>query len=270
MSNWKISIPYPFTGHYRVSQHFGENAQYYSQWNLPGHNGIDFATPTGTPILAVAPGIVTQVRNDDTGYGHHVRVVHTASNGKRFEAIYGHFSQNIVQAADENGNPTVVQAGTVLGLSGNTGNSTGPHLHFEIRPESEVSPGTFVGGAYAVDPEPFFMDYVAGDPVDILYSARVLADYGLVIRSQPYKTDFNRIGINLKGAVLDIVEEETDAQGNLWVRINSTVQQWSCWAMGGVTFLEKIEAVDQPDPPPVELTDKEKLNILWAKYLEEN
>jgi murein DD-endopeptidase MepM/ murein hydrolase activator NlpD len=63
--------------------------------------------------------------------------------GVRFEAIYAHFSQKMVSP----GQP--VEVGTVLGLSGNTGNSTGPHLHFEIRPESTVQPGTVVSGAYA-------------------------------------------------------------------------------------------------------------------------
>ena len=264
---WKISIPYPFTPgeYYRVSQRFGENPQYYAQWNLPGHNGIDFACPTGTRIIAVAPGKVTQVRTDDTGYGHHVRVAHEVG-GVRFEAIYGHFSQNMVSPGQ------TVEVGTVLGLSGNTGNSTGPHLHFEIRPESTVQPGTFVSGAYAVDPEPFFVAYTPDQtPAAVLYTARVLPWDGLIIRSQPYVTTANRIGVHLQGAVIDVVEETTDAQGNTWVRANSTVQQWSCWGIGTRVWLEKVEGTDRLNlsmPVIEEPSDEEKLDVLWDAHPE--
>lgn len=265
---WKVSIPYPFVPgeYYRVSQHFGENPQYYSQWGLSGHNGIDFACPTGTRIIAVAPGQVTQVRTDDTGYGHHVRVVHEV-DGVRFTAIYAHFSRNMVEVGQQ------VELGTVLGLSGNTGNSTGPHLHFEIRPESEVHPGTFVSGAYAVDPEPFFVAYTPDQtPAAILYAARVLPVYGLVIRSTPYVTVANRIGVHLQGAVFDVVEETTDEQGNKWVRANSTVRQWSCWGMNGNVWLEKIDAqsVIDPTPEPVEVEPSMELKVemLWIYHPE--
>jgi len=244
--SWRVEIPFPFMPgeYYQVSQRFGENPQYYGQWGLPGHNGIDFACPTGTRIVSVAPGQVTQVRTDATGYGHHVRVAHTASNGRKFEAIYGHFSKNMVEPGQ------MVAYGTILGLSGNTGNSTGPHLHFEIRPESEAAPGTFVSGAYAVNPEPLFVAYIENKPAEVLYSVKVLPWDGLVIRSQPYVTSFNRIGVRLQGAVFDVVEETTDAQGNKWVRANSTVQQWSCWGIGSNVWLEVVSALPEPEPEP--------------------
>jgi hypothetical protein len=263
--SWKISIPFPFVPgeYYRVSQRFGENPQYYSQWGLAGHNGIDFACPTGTRILAVAPGQVTQVRTDGTGYGHHVRVAHTAF-GKRFEAIYAHFSQNMVEPGQ------TVEVGTVLGLSGNTGNSTGPHLHFEIRPESQAAPGTFVSGAFAVDPEPFFVAYTPDQtPAAVLYAVKVLPWDGLVIRSQPLVNNANRIGVRLAGAVFEVVEETVDAGGNKWVRANSTVQQWSCWGLGGNVWLAVVSAVTPPEVVvPDVLSDAEKLEALWIHHPE--
>jgi murein DD-endopeptidase MepM/ murein hydrolase activator NlpD len=84
------------------------------------HNGIDIAIPEGTPIKAVAPGVVVYsgVRS---GYGYTVLIEH--DNG--MITIYGHNSRLLVAQ----GQP--VDAETTIALSGNTGRSTGPHLHFE-------------------------------------------------------------------------------------------------------------------------------------------
>lgn len=92
---------------------------------LHGYNGIDIGTPVGTPIMASANGTVTVARNYgyNGGYGQYIVISHP--NGT--QTVYGHLSAVIVSQGQ-----TVVQ-GQVIGYSGNTGKSTGAHLHFEIR-----------------------------------------------------------------------------------------------------------------------------------------
>lgn len=117
-------MKYPVPQQYiaRVSQSFGVNYQNYARFGLLGHNGIDFAVPQGTPVFSLDDGTVTESQNDPSGYGLYVKVVHSWG-----ESIYGHLSaQSVSRGAS-------VIAGAQVGLSGNTGNSTGPHLHFGVR-----------------------------------------------------------------------------------------------------------------------------------------
>lgn len=87
------------------------------------HYGTDIKLNTGDTIRSVFDGIVRIRKNDPKGYGLYVVVRH--KNG--LETLYGHMSKQLVEVGDE------VKAGQVLGLGGNTGRSTGPHLHFETR-----------------------------------------------------------------------------------------------------------------------------------------
>lgn len=96
----------------------------------PGHEGIDYGVPVGTPIQATAGGTVTQAANTDPGgYGNEVDIDH----GGGWSSRYGHLSAFAVQHGQ------TVQQGSVIGASGGApgapgaGNATGPHLHFEIR-----------------------------------------------------------------------------------------------------------------------------------------
>jgi murein DD-endopeptidase MepM/ murein hydrolase activator NlpD len=88
----------------------------------PGHNGLDIAVPVGTPIQTTMDGQVVHAGWNNQGYGNLVIV----ENGE-YRTYYAHLSSIPVSVGD------TVQAGTTIGLSGNTGNSTGPHLHYEIR-----------------------------------------------------------------------------------------------------------------------------------------
>ena len=84
------------------------------------HNGIDIAIPEGTPVNAVAPGVVVY-SGQRSGYGYTVLIEH--DNG--MITLYGHNSRLLVAQGQ------FVDDGTTIALSGNTGRSTGPHLHFE-------------------------------------------------------------------------------------------------------------------------------------------
>ncbi|MBU6370726.1 MAG: peptidoglycan DD-metalloendopeptidase family protein [Patescibacteria group bacterium] len=92
---------------------------------LHGYNAVDIGTPVGTRVYAAAGGeiIISRSSGWNGGYGHYIAIAHP--NGT--ETVYGHLSANYVSVGEE------VYQGEQIGLSGNTGNSTGPHLHFEVR-----------------------------------------------------------------------------------------------------------------------------------------
>jgi len=92
---------------------------------IHGYNGVDIGAPAGAPIVAAAAGqvIVSRGAGWNGGYGNYIVIKH----GNGTQTLYAHNSQNIVYTGD-----TVVQ-GQVIGYVGNTGKSTGSHLHFEVR-----------------------------------------------------------------------------------------------------------------------------------------
>ena len=92
-----------------------------------GHSGMDLAVPTGTSVRAALPGTVTVSTYNQGGYGYYVMIDH----GNGLSTLYGHNSQLLAQVGQ------TVEAGDVIALSGSTGRSTGPHLHFEVRINGE-------------------------------------------------------------------------------------------------------------------------------------
>ncbi|RKN47248.1 M23 family peptidase [Streptomyces hoynatensis] len=100
------------------------------------HTGIDFPVSWGTPVMAATDGTIRTQWN--VSYGN--MLILTAPDGT--ETWYCHLSSTVYQSGS-------VQAGTVIAYSGNSGNSTGPHLHFEVRP----------GGGSAIDPLPWLREH---------------------------------------------------------------------------------------------------------------
>ncbi|WP_204163918.1 M23 family metallopeptidase [Nocardioides solisilvae] len=119
---------------YRLSATFGMSS---SLWSTV-HTGLDFAAPSGTPLRAVANGTITEVGYDGS-YGN--KTVLTLEDGT--ELWYCHQASMHVSVGDQ------VAGGDVIGTVGSTGNSTGPHLHLEIRP----------GGGGPVDPYASLMEH---------------------------------------------------------------------------------------------------------------
>ncbi|MFF0293545.1 M23 family metallopeptidase [Kitasatospora sp. NPDC004615] len=123
----RFSLPVALRG---LSAVFGQPGAHWAA----RHTGIDFPVPSGTPVLAVTDGTVSTRWHP--AYGRMATV--TAPDGTR--TVYGHLrSYRILHGP--------VRAGDVIGWSGNTGNSTGPHLHFEVRPDGDVP----------VDPVPWLL-----------------------------------------------------------------------------------------------------------------
>lgn len=91
------------------------------------HSGVDLAVAEGTPVYAADNGKVIVAEDSGNGYGNYIIIDH--QNG--FKTLYGHNSELLVSVGD------IVAKGDKIALSGNTGNSTGPHLHFEIHVNDE-------------------------------------------------------------------------------------------------------------------------------------
>lgn len=117
-----ITYRQPFKGDYPITQRYGELIPDVTYKDRP-HTGIDYACPVGTGILASADGNVKYSGYEKTGYGNWIVIEH--EKGKC--TLYAHLSERNVFENQK------VRQGDVIGLSGSTGNSTGPHLHFEAR-----------------------------------------------------------------------------------------------------------------------------------------
>ena len=98
------------------------------------HNGMDIAAPYGTRVQAAASGRVIRVSYNG-GLGRYVQIRHADG----FETVYGHLSRQLVSVGD------IVEQGQTIGREGSTGQSTGPHLHFEIRKDGRaLNPQSYV------------------------------------------------------------------------------------------------------------------------------
>ena len=105
----------------RVTSEFGYRRDPFTG-KLKGHTGMDLAVPTGTPVRAALPGTVT-VSQYNSSYGYYVMIDH----GDGLSTLYAHNSKLVAKVGD------TVEAGDIVSVSGSTGRSTGPHLHFEVR-----------------------------------------------------------------------------------------------------------------------------------------
>ncbi len=117
----------------RVASGFG--MRMHPVYNVPKmHYGIDFTAKTGTDIYATGDGKVERVRKSYSGYGKHVIINH----GFGYKTLYAHMHDFSVKQGQK------VKRGDIIGQVGNTGTSTGPHLHYEvIRNNKKIDPSNF-------------------------------------------------------------------------------------------------------------------------------
>lgn len=113
---------YPFTFEPRVTSKFNPARRNPVTGRVSPHKGVDFGVALGTPIVAPADGVVTRVAYQANGAGYYIIITHN----KVFQTVYMHLSRQLVTE-----NQTVAK-GQLIAYSGNTGRSTGPHLHYEI------------------------------------------------------------------------------------------------------------------------------------------
>lgn len=111
----------PIGGPLDISSEFGVRRNPFGGFSYETHEGIDFIGPYGTPIFATADGVVTRSEYYG-GYGNTVTVKH----GYGYETLYAHLSKLAVTSGAK------VERGDVVGYLGNTGRSSGPHLHYSV------------------------------------------------------------------------------------------------------------------------------------------
>ncbi|MDQ4138550.1 MAG: M23 family metallopeptidase, partial [Actinomycetota bacterium] len=124
-TNWSGEIRWPFPYAAPISDGYGYRVPPCAGCSSD-HDGIDFTPGAGQPIYAIANGVVS-THSEYGGLGNHVILTHII-DGKLVESVYGHMqygSSSLVPGQE-------VKAGDVVGLVGSTGQSTGPHLHFEL------------------------------------------------------------------------------------------------------------------------------------------
>ncbi|WP_214700414.1 MULTISPECIES: M23 family metallopeptidase [unclassified Exiguobacterium] len=120
----------------RLSQGFGAAS---GQFGYTFHNGLDIAAKTGTPIYAAEAGTVTKVSSSGP-YGNHIQIEHNV-DGQKWTTVYAHMHKVDVKKGQ------TVRQGEPIGQLGNTGNSSGSHLHFEIHKGDYNFSATSAGNA---------------------------------------------------------------------------------------------------------------------------
>ena len=129
----KLPLSMPVKSAFRYTSGFG------ARWGR-AHQGVDLAGPVGTPIMATGDGVVT-FAGRQSGYGNLIKVEHALGT----ETRYGHLSKINVKVGQK------VSRGSLIGAMGNTGRSTGPHLHYEVRVNGKaVNPMSFIKAAQNV------------------------------------------------------------------------------------------------------------------------
>jgi len=122
----------------QISQPFGPSTFWFEPpyGSYPHfHTGIDLVEPFGSPVYAADDGVVALVGSSSSGYGNYVVIAHSGG----LNTLYGHLSTALVKVGQS------VTQGTPVGLEGSTGNSTGAHLHFELRiNQSPVNPAPYL------------------------------------------------------------------------------------------------------------------------------
>jgi hypothetical protein len=214
-----------------VTQLFGENPDVYKKWGFPGHNGIDYGIPNGTPVGAAAAGNVAAVSFENGGYGNYVKLSHT-DGSKTYFTYYAHLASAAVSAGQK------VKAGTTVGYSNNTGASTGPHLHFGLKIDGQ-------NPAYKgyVDPMPYFTtggipgeEPVPGSDVPDAVKLPNLAFEVLVetlnVRNGP-GVEYSIVGQLQKGAKITGKRLQSTS---VWVEYETG--KWCALAFGGIVNLK--------------------------------
>jgi murein DD-endopeptidase MepM/ murein hydrolase activator NlpD len=130
----------------RLSSYFGHRMDpFYKVMKF--HEGVDFSAPVGTEIYATGDGKITRVMKSKRAYGHSVTIDH----GFGYQTFYAHCDQILVKTGQK------VKRGQVIATVGNTGKSTAPHLHYEVKKNKK-----------AIDPINFFFNDITPEEYDLI------------------------------------------------------------------------------------------------------
>lgn len=224
-----IQLVVPVNG--PITQLFGGNPELYKKWGFPGHNGIDYGIPNGTPVNSAAAGVINQVSFENGGYGNYVKIAHK-DGAKTYYTYYAHLASAAVTAGQK------VKAGQVIGYSNNTGASTGPHLHFGLKIDGE-------NPAYKgyVDPMPYF---TSGGVEDADISSGVSQPQGVSLPDLNFEVTFETLNLrNGPGVEYSIVGQLTKGakfksktlnSRSVWVEVEPG--KWCALQFEGTTYLK--------------------------------
>ncbi|MEM9774504.1 MAG: peptidoglycan DD-metalloendopeptidase family protein [Chloroflexota bacterium] len=254
MSTFRFEV-WP-TEHRVITQHFGANPRYYSQFGLPGHEGVDIRAPSGSKIFCVAPGRIYNVHRSPTGhnYGIHVRVQHQDG----FQSIYGHMEEIFVNQGE------TVAAGAVLGLADNTGNSFGSHLHLSLKRKGQSGGGGRWPHDF-IDPTPYLFSLLTWAPPAGPYidgyinsnSLRVMGKLAQIARDDAYLHIARNRQIPVPEGTIVIVTGK-EARGYYPVKVAEA-------SVG----INKTDLPSEPAPPP-SATMATVYGWAWSSYLNLN
>ena len=179
----------PFTGGYQLTQGFGENPEKYKQFGMLGHNGLDYAVPNNTPILAAITGTVIETNNDPTGYGLHIKIENDYEG-----VLTAHLKEFKVKVGEK------VSEGQLIAYSDNTGFSTGAHLHFAyfLKPRNRSN-----GYDGWINPMPFF---TSSTPPMNDYRPKEIDDILIFLKQMNHIQDDNHTHYK-QGDVLEIIKQ---------------------------------------------------------------
>lgn len=127
-----MKIYRPVSDQFRISSPFGGRTDPVTKKSVQYHKGIDFACPEGSEVRAIVDGRIERIGWEDEndphkGFGLRIWQTYEDDTGTKYGVVYGHLSCAEVKEHMQ------VKQGEVIALSGNTGRSTGPHLHVGIR-----------------------------------------------------------------------------------------------------------------------------------------
>lgn len=157
----------------RINQRFGENPAMYRQFQLAGHEGLDFFAPSGAKIYAAFDGVISEAKYRGA-YGNQVRIRHE-HNGIKFTTVYAHLERLLATPGKQ------VKAGDIIGTADNTGNSHGSHLHLTLFIDGAKTKGYYDG---IVDPWPY-MEGNEPAPLPKLSGVEIYTIGEINLRSQP-------------------------------------------------------------------------------------
>ncbi|GAB4482719.1 MAG: hypothetical protein Kow0088_25690 [Anaerolineales bacterium] len=186
------------------------------------HRGLDWGVPLNTPVLAAAEGRVRWIAIQPQGYGLYLTLEHAGG----VVTLYAHLERTFVELGQ------AVTRGQIIALSGNSGNSSGPHLHFEYRPDGkrgvDATPYfTALPGAAAVETSP--VQHPA--PIRVQAGEKVTLRRGFTyvnLRPEPaYGAGVPDIGDFCGGAAVEVLEQ---AEEMVAIKV---------WVHGG--YLERCE-----------------------------
>jgi hypothetical protein len=222
-----------------ITQHFGANPRNYAQFGLPGHDGVDIRAPTGSKVYCVAPGEVFRIHNSPKGhnYGIHVRVAHQDG----YKTVYAHLQKVLVREGQ------IVEAGTVLGLADNTGNSFGPHLHITLKRKG-ARQGNWP--YEIIDPTPYLLPLLGWkEPAGPYVDGWLLAD-AMIVRGKLGQVSVGGATLYVNPDLTKTVPEGTiiivDRQQSPFARVRVSR---AAIGLGDTTTPEP-----EPEPPPLVAT----------------